>query len=298
MTYRITLSYLLSVLAFLFVVTSCDDDSETDNHPFGDYLEIRATECEKIGSVLQIDFNIKNRSNKDLDILVSPISVSDDKGTGYWLPGLTATFGFGTRASTNAHYLTRKVIPAGHTAELHIIVSDFDTADEATIADVKYSVSISETDGTFILDGSYEKTGIKIKDNRVKSHGVQTNDRWVEYEILSCKKSENGVLMLDFLMKNNTGTSLSNVLLQVVDIFDHLGNHYQWPAYQIKWLSGKTSNDWMSVTDIPAGGTTNGSVSIIDFNNNAKEITVYLSLYADNYYFSDKTVRFITIPVK
>lgn len=294
----ITPTCLLPIIAFFLFVTSCGDDSDMEENPFGDYLEIRATECEKIGSVLQIDFIVINKSKKNLNVRVSPISVSDNKEKWYRLPGLTASFGFGTRASTVAHYLTEIEIPAGDTAELHIIAYDFDPADEATIANVSFSVGIYETDRTFVMKDSYEKTGLKIKDHRVKSHGVQTNDRYIEYEIQSCKKTDNDVLVLDFIMKNLTGKSLSNVRLEVSDIYDNLGNRYIWPAYQIKCLTGKSNIGWQSITDIPAGGTMNGTVRIDDFKDNASEITVYLFLDADNYIFSDNIARFITIPVK
>ena len=121
----ITPTCLLPIIAFFLFVTSCGDDSDMEENPFGDYLEIRATECEKIGSVLQIDFIVKNKSKKNLNVRVSPISVSDNKEKWYRLPGLTASFGFGTRASTVAHYLTEIEIPAGGTMNGTVRIDDF-----------------------------------------------------------------------------------------------------------------------------------------------------------------------------
>lgn len=140
----------------------------------------------------------------------------------------------------------------------------------------------------------FSQDGIKITDKRILKDGVQTNDNNLAYTIQSCRFNDNGNVILNFSVKNNTGYDLKNYELERNKVYDDFGNSYD--AY----LSSSENSDYYRYQgwSISDGATINVSCAVRNVNKNAKNITVWLYNGIGNYIPTDNVVRFITIPIQ
>lgn len=282
---------LLATMAVTACLTACDFGEDEDKVPNAlDYVSINITRCERVGSVLQIDFDIKNLNKADINIGISNPNATDDKGTSYNVSTSTGDNNYEPYYST-----TSITITGNNTIKGHAKISDFDALNEAKSIKLNLTLSVYNIDCEKAI---YSNNKIAITDNRIMEHGVQTNDVNLAWSVTSCTRDSEGNLLLNFKLKNNTGNMLETFGIGSGNTFDNIGNqYYQDVSYRWGNEGGYEPYYSQTYTNIPAGGTVEGTVKIKKFNSAASEVTVYLKTYVRNYITSDDTVRFLTIPV-
>jgi len=285
---------LMAMAAFVgSVFTSCEKDKDEEGRPYySKYLDINVYHCERIGSVLAVDYTVANKSDGIQTIEFFTPVASDNVGGTYTeeLGGVTMAFGNSEFWQKNETRIASKDTIVGH-----MKVRNFNPQENATTASVKISIGISGID---LADKPFEQNRIAIIDKRVKEHGVQTNDTLLAWKVISCAFNENDV-DLHFTVTNNTGQRLSNFGMGYMKggeavCQDNLGLSYE---SSICFEGGEWYHN-AEVSSLAKGGTVNGTIRVKDVRENASELTVIIGATATNYIVADEQVRFLTIPIE
>lgn len=290
------LAILVCGLTVSLSLTSCDNDVLNEIFDDGveswdDYVSIKITRCERVGHNLIIDYEMKNKKDREVRVSVeNPVGSSsraivDNLGNGYY-----AGFSFASEGYRSYSYVN---ISAKNTVVGHLKIENFDESNKAQKVNCKMTIGIDGVN----LDTEhrlFSQDGIKITDKRILKDGVQTNDNNLVYTIQSCRFNDNGNVILNFSVKNNTGYDLKNYTLGSNKVYDDMGNSYD--AY----LSNSENSEYRSYHDwsISDGASINVSCAVRNVNKNAKNITVWLNNGIGNYIPTDDVVRFITIPIQ
>lgn len=284
------LMFLFALCAFTLV--SCDlfgeeeEGEETSEPSFNDYFTMNITRCERVGSVLIIDWELTNKTKKDIQSLkFSMADCTDNLGNSYnqYRQGVSVS-----ESDRNSFYRTFPIL-AKETITGSFRINDFDETNSATsftLYFVAYSSEIS-------LNTKVECKNISITDNRVLSKGFQTNDTNLAYSLVSCKRTGNN-LIVKFTVKNNTGKQLKNFKLTSSDLTDNLGNSYNLYNNDLALTEEGLSNYYVT-TDIDAGATLTYYLRIPKFSESATYINGSIKVESDNYYFEDDYVRLLNI---
>ena len=291
------LAILVCGLTVSLSLTSCDNDVLNEIFDDGveswdDYVSIKITRCERVGHNLIIDYEMKNKKDREVRVSVeNPVNrrtsgaIVDNLGNEYY-----AGFSFASEGYRSYSYVN---ISAKNTVIGHLKIENFDESNKAQKVNCKMTIGINgvEIDLEHRL---FSQDGIKITDNRILKNGVQTNDNNLAYTIQSCRFNDNGNVILNFSVKNNTGYDLKNYTLGRNKVYDDFGNSYE------TYLSNSENSDYYSYQDwsISDGATINVSCAVRNVNKNAKNITVWLHNGIGNYIPTDDVVRFITIPIQ
>lgn len=294
------LAILVCGLTVSLSLTSCDNDVLNEIFDDGveswdDYVSIKITRCERVGHNLIIDYEMKNKKDREVGVSVgnsyvlsysSLSAIVDNLGNGYYAAFSFASEGYrGDCSHVN--------ISAKNTVTGHIKIENFDDSNKAQKVNCNIAIVIDGVN----LDPEhrlFSQDGIKITDKRILKDGVQTNDNNLVYTIQSCRFNDNGNVILNFSVKNNTGYDLNDYRLYGNKVYDDMGNSYN--AY----LSNSENSDYYSYQDwsISDGASINVSCAVRNVNKNAKNITVWLNNGIGNYIPTDDVVRFITIPIQ
>ncbi len=301
------LAILVCGLTVSLSLTSCDNDVLNEIFDDGveswdDYVSIKITRCERVGHNLIIDYEMKNK--KDREIGVSVYNPGAGYGNGLCYEAIVDNLGnkyfagFSFASEDYAFYYVSGThsyvnISAKNTVIGHIKIRNFDDSNKAQKVNWKMDIGIDGVN----LDSEhrlFSQDGIKITDKRILKDGVQTNDNNLVYTIQSCRFNDNGNVILNFSVKNNTGYDLNNYELKINKVYDDMGNSYN------ALLSNSENSDYYSYQDwsISDGATINVSCAVRNVNKNAKNITVWLHNGIGNYIPTDDVVRFITIPIQ
>lgn len=281
---------LVATMAVSITLAACNFDKDDDNNTpsAADYININITRCERVGSVLQMDFEVTNKNNADLVVRLGQPYVTDNNGTKYGYGNTHISTGSNGYSTSTSITITGK-----NTIKAHVKVTDFDPLNTAKNIKLEIDGSITNIN---CETSTFTNSKIEITDNRVMAHGVQTNDTNLAWKVKSCTRNANGKLVLDFTLTNNTGSALDGVIIRYDEAFDNIGNKF---GYGSMWVRWGNNGDYSSNvrTNIAAGGTIDGSILIEDFNANATEVTANIRISIENYIPSDDIVRFLTIPV-
>lgn len=290
------LAILVCGLTVSLSLTSCDNDVLNEIFDDGveswdDYVSIKITRCERVGHNLIIDYEMKNKKDREVRVSVeNPVGSSsraivDNLGNGYY-----ARFSFASERYERYSYVN---ISAKNTVVGHLKIENFDESNKAQKVNCKMTIGIDGVN----LDTEhrlFSQDGIKITDKRILKDGVQTNDNNLVYTIQSCRFNDNGNVILNFSVKNNTGYDLNNYELSGSKVYDDFGNSYN-ALLSTSENSNYSHYPHWSISD---GATINVSCAVRNVNKNAKNITVWLNNSIGNYIPTDDVVRFITIPIQ
>lgn len=287
------LAILVCGLTVSLSLTSCDNDVFNEIFDDGveswnDYVSIKITRCERVGHNLIIDYEMKNKKDREVRVTVErrgERSIVDNLGNEF-----SADFSF---ASERYSYNSHVNISAKNTVTGHIKIENFDDSNKAQKVNCKMDIGIDGVN----LDYEhrlFSQDGIKITDKRILKDGVQTNDNNLVYTIQSCRFNDNGNVILNFSVKNNTGYDLNNYELEGEKIYDDLGNSYN----ALLSTSENSNYSYYQHWSVGDGASINVSCAVKNVNKNAKNITVWLHNGIGNYIPTDDVVRFITIPIQ
>ncbi len=261
-------------------------------------LTYKITNCERVGTVLQIDYTITNNSDIELgNLTFLPIDYAkDDLGNSYYCRGnIDITFNDGLY-KRDANFVLR--LKPSETANGRIRIRDFDSKNKAK----NISFPLQCSSNVYALsDNVVRFLTIPIKDNRIIYDGIQTPDLKIDVELIGTEIDEDGNLIVNYSIQNNTGETLSNFTVDggMMWITDNLSNkYYSRDKMAISINNSDYVRDAAVQTTIPAGASIPASVAIIGFDSKASNTTFNLEVSCKNYEFADNLIHFITIPVQ
>lgn len=273
-----------------------DDDvtgggSDDSKPSLASYIDIDITRCERVGSVLQIDYTVTNKKNFDIEITFGDAEGYDDKGTLF-----RTDLAFGNNNYSSSSWRVNTKIAGNKSVEGHAKLIDFDITNSAKTAKLKLWVEIAQV-GSY----TFERRNINITDNRVLAHGIQTNDLNLQWTLNSCKRDTEGNVIVEFILQNNTRGKLNGfgIGFNYGDVYDNLGTKYRcglrWGTNGYYNYDGLTYNN---STNISLGGSAVGSIFIENVSYAATEVSAELTVEVSDYIMNDNKVRFLTIPIQ
>lgn len=276
---------LFAVLAF----ASCDELSDDkDKEPtFSDYFQMKITRCERVGDNLQVNFTLKNISGENLPQVQ------------FWGSGSESEDNLGNRYNSNLslgsdwHYRVSTSLSKGETITGSFLIRNFNASSKANKLNLAFDCSCAALN----FNGVGEIKNLKVKDNRVLSNGISTNDLGLDYKLERVnKKLVNGQTVVDitFSVQNNTGEDLQDFAYFVSGSSPQDNNGKSYNCY----ISYDGSNFWYSVKgkllDLASQQYT---LRIYDVNANARTFDFKVECSAKDYPFGNGTVDFYDIPV-
>jgi len=282
----------MTVMCMTFTFTACEDlfGDDGEESKFSDYFTMSITRCERVGNVLVFDWTIKNKSKVDAqNLLLNMQSVyvhgTDNTGGTYYYGDVSV----GGNGSSFSGSKTVAVL-AGETIEGKIRFDVSDMSDNATKFTLKVSVRCEEMD----VDEKLDFKNISITDNRVLSEGIQTNDTNLSYTVNSCKRDNDGNVILAFTVKNNTGILLQKYQVNISGFTDNVSS-------SSRASISLTGDNWVDPsirTDIAAGDTQIFYIKISGLYANATWISGSALITSDSYNFEYGTLSFLNIPIQ
>lgn len=285
----------MAALCMTFTFAACEDlfsdDEEKSEPQFSDYFAMSITRCERVGDVLILDWTIKNKSKKDAESLtINMGSVwchsTDNLGQTYPYGNVRV----GGSGSDFASESRTTAVGAGETISGTIRINSFDTSNTATKFTLNVDVSCSEMG----VRETLEFKNIAITDNRVMSKGIQTNDTKLAYSVKSCKRDDDGNVILCYTVKNNTGTSLQDFLMVLYSFTDNVSSN----CLSELSMTGEWDRLSQITTDIAAGETVTYYIKVSYVDESATWIKGSIHLNSDNYEFEYGEASFLSIPIQ
>lgn len=292
-----SISLLLCAFMAMAVVTSCEETEDKDKTPqFTDYFKFNVKNVERVGSVLIIDFDLINKTNKDYQ----NITLKDGYGSGAQISHDNA----GNQYSNNTHYYSINngkynwcadgiSVLAKDTVKGKVKIKDFDKTSTAT----KFSLTLlGDAPELNLTNSVLQFNNMSITDKRPTSRAFQTNDRKLTYTLVSSEMDSNRNVWLTFNVKNATGRQLNNFALSGAyrgDYKDNMGGSY----FDVSFGTSKsTITTWFSV-NIPANATQQIVCKVTNVTLGATSISGYFGVASDSYYFEDDNVYFYNLPI-
>lgn len=289
----------MAALCMTFTFAACEDlfgddeDEEEQSEPqFSDYFTMNITRCERVGDVLILDWTIKNKSKKDAQNLTVDMGSdwchsTDDTGETYPYGNVR----IGSNGSTFASVSRTTAVLAGETIQGTIRINSFNATNTAT----KFTLNVDVACTEMGVSETLEFKNIAITDNRVLSKGIQTNDTKLAYTVKSCKRDDDGNVILCFTVKNNTGTSLQDYNVSLNSFTDNLSSNC---AEGISMTGESYHSSFGITTDIAAGETLSYYIKITNVNENATWVGGSIYLSSDNYEFECSEASFLNIAIQ
>lgn len=278
---------LFAVLAF----ASCDElTDDKDKEPtFSDYFQMKITNCERVGDNLQVNFTLKNISGENLpQVQLNGVSAfdmcQDNLGNTYY-----SDISFGS----NWMGSVRTSMSKGETINGSFLITNFNASSKANKLNLIFECSCSALN----FNGRGEIDKINIRDNRILSNGICTNDLGLAYTLEHVnKKTIDGQNVVDvtFSVQNNTGEDLQNFQLNTGGTYlqDNTGKQYNCE------ISYDGSTFYTSVQGkLLDAASRQFTFRIYNVNSNARTFDFKLACSATDYPFGNGTVDFYDIPV-
>lgn len=301
------INYCVLLIAALFTLcafSACGDDKEESTTSWQQFFSVNITRCERVGSVLVLEFDIRNNSGKDIQkVNVNWSSLIDNLGNQYSMAN-DGLLGIKGNATPN-YWNVDTSIGKDQTKKFVARLAGFDTSN--TSSNVKVGMKLKSDEISGMTDNE-EFFSQMIKDNRVMNNGIQTNDVLIDYKLNSCKVID-GTLYVSYTMTNNLGTNLRQISKKVyspgvprVDYCvpsDDLGNTYRQDLYAKLAIDGEDAKmDLEFDLDAGASKTFTYKLTNFDASGNAKHVSFGLYMSCPNYFFCDNYVHFVTLPIK
>lgn len=277
--------YLFLALMAVLSFSACDE-LEGDSEPtFNTYFKMEITKAERVGANLKVDFNLKNKSGKDLqNVSLSgqgDARTRDDLGNTY-LSEISIEGG-NWRASTSIN------IAKGETVSGSFLITNYDATNSSRKLNLIFGCSCATVD----FSGRGEVDNVSIVDNRVLKNGICTNDQILTYTLVNCIKANKNAY-ITFTVKNTSTKDISEFEFKPTVAKDNGGDTYY--GTYISMEGG--SYTWHQTTTLKAGETKTYTYMIPDVRDNATSLNVTLDCPRNSYPWADTSVRFYDIAIQ
>lgn len=287
------LKFMFLMLFACIGMASCDELTEEEQEPrepiITDYLSFKVNKCERIGSVLIVDFTATNKTQGTLrNIFFESVYREhiDNLGNKYYGPGISLT---GGAYSTSKTFSLQK----GESVNGRLRIKDFDPTNKATRINISLTTNI-ESEG---LRSSITFTDCRITDNRIIANGFQTPDDNLEVTwVRSSRDKDKKEVYITFNVTNTSDENITNLYLSTTynSATDNTGNVCR--SMQLKVGNGNYQG---SITrTIAAGETVTYVLKIPTVENNATAISGRIGIDCNNYTLCDDHIYFFDIPLQ
>lgn len=286
--------YLSFLLVAVLPLAACDDlfdDDEDDGSVvFTDFMEVRTTRCERVGSVLMVEFTMKNKTGETKTVSFNSEwqTTTDDLNNTYRYKTYCA---FGESDYDHSRSVTLR---AGESVTGSFKVKEFDTSNNARKVSISVQTAVSGEEMTSDL---LTFKDLAITDNRVLDNGIQTCDQLLAFELLGCERV-GSVLVIDYEVSNLDTAEISNFTVNTnfSDCMDNLNNKYSYNCYA---AFGASDYAYSRTVRLPARGKVQGHIKVTNFDaaNRAETVSLSVGCEADSRVLEDERYRFINIPV-
>ena len=281
--------YLLLMLMAVLAFASCE--KKDGENGLSDYIKLTSFECERVGSVLRIDYTMKNVSGQNLRNIKFglPIVVDNNGKKNYQNNKLSFNDG------EFQPWTTTFSMSKGDEMTGTFVITEFDETNEATKVDLSFDAVIDDVD--FNGEGNYR--GLSIKDNRCMANGIQTNDLRLTYKDATCTY-QNGYAYLSFYVTSKTDIrdfTLRKYAMEQPVFRDNLGKTYTAYIYVSFGNSGSYPDE--ATISLRAGVSQKVTYRIANFDSRATQITTGIMPVASSTYpMTDDHIRVYDIPVR
>lgn len=277
------------MLVMSMCITACDKLLDDGKNNLSDYLSLRVTNCERVGSRLLIEFELRNKSGKDItNMSLSRSDSNDDVGKNY-RGELRVAGGAGGREVDLTISLHKD-----EAKKMELVLADFDKAGEAR--KVFFVIRGKTTEFGTLDDNTLSESSGIAPDTRIKANGIQTADKKLAFSVISCKRVGTE-LVLTFNMTNNTGIALQKVKLGA--LYD---NGYSDTGQNLThfYIASKGGERITSTFDINPAETKTLELRHDGFDSSrtAKNVSFDVSLQCENYVFTESQIHFLTVVVE
>ena len=221
--------------------TACGSDDEDGKGGGGsssqkhitDYLEFKNIRAHYVGKVVIVDFDIKNKTNRDYN----DISVRVDEAigdNGYESHGTSKYISAGEGKEYYLYNISNITLAGGETRSLRIQLSGDDLATIVTKMKINLVFGSNQM-GLSYTQWPDEYNAVSfttdVTDDRATRNTVWSNDDHIKYSQPTIEKDGND-MYLTFIMTNQTGVDFINSTLSITSINNGNGSTNNW-AYII-----------------------------------------------------------------
>lgn len=283
--------YLLVMLMAVLAFASCE--KKDGENGLSDYIKLTSFKCVRVGSVLRIDYTMKNVSGQNLrNIKFGLPTVVDNNGERNYQNNKLSFNGGDFQPWATTFSMTK-----GDEMTGTFVITEFDEANKAKKVDLSFDAVIDDVD--FNGEGSYRGLGIE-KDERVLSDGIQTNDLGLKYEDVTCTYQGGNAYLSFYVTSKNTDIrdyTLRNYSMEQPTFKDNRGNTYRANIY-VSFGNGGSYPDVATVS-LRKGVSQKVTYRIPNFVSNATQITTgIMPVTSSTYPMTDENIRVYDIPVR
>lgn len=226
----------------LVTFTACGSDDEDGKGGGGsssqkhitDYLEFKNIRAHYVGKVVIVDFDIKNKTNRDFnDITFYVNEAIGDNGYESYSTSINISAGEGKEYHN--YYINNLTLAGDETRSLRIQLGGDDLA--TIVTKMKITLSLTSNQMGIIYDHPYRNEyntvsfTTDVTDDRATRNTVWSNDDHIKYSQPTIEKDGND-MYLTFIMTNQTGVDFINSTLSITSINNGNGSTTNW-AYII-----------------------------------------------------------------
>ena len=290
--------YFLMALLAMLTFAACEETEDENKEPqFFDYFSMQVAKCERVGANLKVDFTLKNISGKDQQgVMLNGGShydmCKDDLGNTYYSDVSLSGGNWKTSVEFN--------LAKGASVSGSFKVDNYDLTNSSK----KFNLIFNGRTQTESFDGRAEVGNLTIVDNRVLKNGFDTNDRVLEYKVVSCKKvkevngldGEKNNVYFTYTVKNASSQDITQFM-------QNMGSHDQLVDNTTERYNGEIaieSGDFRTSQEVTlkAGETKTYVIRVPNVRDNATTLSGYVGTNDNTYPFADTKARFYDIAIQ
>lgn len=290
-----TLGLLVAVLTMGCGLIACDSDTTIDENgntvnKLEKFFSTNVTRCERVGSVLQVEFTLKSLKQDYNQVTISGTS-TDNVGKSYQ----------NIISQSGSDFDNGQTFRMKKDDEVPIVLKlrEFDPNNRAKNVDVKLTLRADDD----LFDTNELKLGtLTFVDNRVLDNGIQTCDTGLEFKLDSCRLGADDKVYGSFVVTNRTGETLRNMWFFFQSFLEDASGHHCVDNLNTRHMID-LSLDHETFRQSVEFNLQDGASQLCFFRVNdvsPKPATLTWDFKVGSEYldFSDDRVRFLTIPIE
>lgn len=291
--YSILRWLIIAICALPLMSAGCeegDDDTGGDSgsSALSNYLRVSNVRAHYVGKDVIVDYDLTNKSGKDLNDLVIDSSAFDEEGNEF-IGNVAGSTGEGHPWDSR---LSNISIGKNETRKMRIKI----TAPRNILKNVNLKINGgSNTLG--VLYDSAIKFSTTVSDSRKSSDAVWTNDDRMSYSYPRCSRNGND-LLATIAITNKTGVDFSKLTIAFEEADDGNGRIFDSYIDGLSVSIDGTEEVWRTTCSILNNETRNVTFRIRDFYlRNPYCLNARIEVSSDNYTFASNAFYLTTIKI-
>jgi len=289
----------ITCLSFLFLtvfaIVGCGGDEDDKgngsySNSLSDYITIKNVSAHYIGNIVVADFQIENKSKKDINDLNLYVHGLDDNGVEYYNYTYNIFISAGEGTQFMGSSLSNFTINRGETRNLRVVYKG--TSIQSGISKVKVFLEGQSNQLNIVRDNSIAFTA-SVSDSRETKNTIWTNDDKMNYGVPVIKRSGDD-LLVTFSVTNKTGVNLPQTHLSVNSLDN--GNGQSFSYYSYVFIDDDTQAHGSIDFTINSGETRKISVFVRDFYKySARCVNAQIIMTSNYYYFANEALYLVSV---